>query len=233
MVEDRLRVSRALAVDMESATVAANGFRYRIPTATLLAVSDKPLHAGPEAQRGRPRVLHRQPPPARRDRHRRGREGQALYPVGLPTADLRSPDEPLLGITGPEATPRTVEAAPRGPSYSQHQQSACLAAFSLCPPAVCGGSTMGAWSINRSLGAPRSPSSSCGTCGPTATAPARSRRTGRREAPAGRMLGAGGPGDREHQRHRSGRGVLPPVPAGGRVRGCAGFSDLPRDGHRD
>ena len=33
-----------------------------------------------------------------------------------PTADLRSPDEPLLGITGPEATPGTVEAAPRGPS---------------------------------------------------------------------------------------------------------------------
>ena len=39
-----------------------------------------------------------------------------LYPGGLPTADLRSLDEPLLGITGPEATPRTVEAAPRGPS---------------------------------------------------------------------------------------------------------------------
>ncbi len=48
MVEDRLRLSRALAVDMESATVAANGFRYRIPTATLLAVSDKPLHARPK-----------------------------------------------------------------------------------------------------------------------------------------------------------------------------------------
>jgi nucleoside phosphorylase len=48
LVEDRLRQSRALAVDMESATVAANGFRYRIPTATLLAVSDKPLHAEPK-----------------------------------------------------------------------------------------------------------------------------------------------------------------------------------------
>src|ERR1700749_2686941 len=42
LVEGRLRQWRALAVDMESATVAANGFRYRIPTATLLAVSDKP-----------------------------------------------------------------------------------------------------------------------------------------------------------------------------------------------
>ena len=48
LAEDRLRQSRALAVDMESATVAANGFRYRIPTATLLAVSDKPLHAQPK-----------------------------------------------------------------------------------------------------------------------------------------------------------------------------------------
>ena len=47
-VEQRLRLSRAMAVDMESATVAANGFRYRIPTATLLAVSDKPLHARPK-----------------------------------------------------------------------------------------------------------------------------------------------------------------------------------------
>ena len=45
LVEDRLRQSRALAVDMEFATVAANGFCYRSPTATLLAVSDKPLHA--------------------------------------------------------------------------------------------------------------------------------------------------------------------------------------------
>ena len=39
-----------------------------------------------------------------------------LYPCGLATADLCSPDEPLLGITGPEATPGTVETAPRGPS---------------------------------------------------------------------------------------------------------------------
>ena len=31
-----MRLSRAVAVDMESATVAANGFRYRIPNATLL-----------------------------------------------------------------------------------------------------------------------------------------------------------------------------------------------------
>ncbi|MDQ3988733.1 MAG: AMP nucleosidase, partial [Actinomycetota bacterium] len=38
-----MRASRSIAVDMESATIAANGFRYRIPNATLLCVSDKPL----------------------------------------------------------------------------------------------------------------------------------------------------------------------------------------------
>ena len=36
--------SRAIAVDMESATIAANGFRLRVPYGTLLCVSDKPLH---------------------------------------------------------------------------------------------------------------------------------------------------------------------------------------------
>jgi len=39
-----LNLSRAIAVDMESATVAANGFRFRVPYGTLLCVSDKPLH---------------------------------------------------------------------------------------------------------------------------------------------------------------------------------------------
>ena len=36
--------SRAIAIDMESATIAANGFRLRVPYGTLLCVSDKPLH---------------------------------------------------------------------------------------------------------------------------------------------------------------------------------------------
>jgi AMP nucleosidase len=98
-VSDDLRLSRAIAVDMESATVAANGFRYRIPTATLLAVSDKPLHAQPklseEAQGfyAASRRHHVQIAIAVAEKVRQ------LYPGGLPTADLRSPDEPLLGIT--------------------------------------------------------------------------------------------------------------------------------------
>ena len=40
----RFNQSRAIAVDMESATIAANGFRLRVPYGTLLCVSDKPVH---------------------------------------------------------------------------------------------------------------------------------------------------------------------------------------------
>ncbi len=40
----RLSQSRSIALDMESATIAANGFRFRVPYGTLLCVSDKPLH---------------------------------------------------------------------------------------------------------------------------------------------------------------------------------------------
>ena len=99
-VEERLRASRAVAVDMESATVAANGFRYRIPTATLLAVSDKPLHAAPKLSADAQGFYA-----ASRRQHVEiaisvAEKVRKLYPGGLPTADLRSPDEPLLGNTG-------------------------------------------------------------------------------------------------------------------------------------
>ena len=40
----RLSQSRAIALEMESATIAANGFRFRVPYGTLLCISDKPLH---------------------------------------------------------------------------------------------------------------------------------------------------------------------------------------------
>jgi AMP nucleosidase len=101
-VADQLQRSRALAVDMESATVAANGFRYRIPTATLLAVSDKPLHGIPKQSADAQdfyvatRRQHVEIAIAVAERVRQ------LYPGGLPTADIRSPDEPLLGLTEPE-----------------------------------------------------------------------------------------------------------------------------------
>jgi AMP nucleosidase len=40
----RVNQSRAIAIDMESATIAAQGYRFRVPYGTLLCVSDKPLH---------------------------------------------------------------------------------------------------------------------------------------------------------------------------------------------
>jgi AMP nucleosidase len=110
LAAERLRLSRSIAVDMESATVAANGFRYRIPTSTLLAVSDKPLH-------GRPKLSSQAQEfyAATRRWHveiaigvaERARE---LYPAGLPTADIRSADEPLLGLAHPEPPARATGA---------------------------------------------------------------------------------------------------------------------------
>ena len=83
---------------MESATIAANGFRYRMPNATLLCVSDKPLHGQPKLQRRGRRVLRGASPRDHLDialdaidRVRRE------HPAGVPAADIRSADEPLLG----------------------------------------------------------------------------------------------------------------------------------------
>ncbi|MCI4665845.1 MAG: hypothetical protein MRY74_14105 [Neomegalonema sp.] len=47
-VMDRFERSRAIAVDMESATIAAAGLRYRVPYGALLCVSDKPLMGEPK-----------------------------------------------------------------------------------------------------------------------------------------------------------------------------------------
>lgn len=92
-----IRTARCIAIDMESATIAANGFRYRIPTATLLCVSDKPLHASPKLAAGATAFY---------DASKRKHLDIALscleqvrqeHPDGLPTHDIRSPNEPLLG----------------------------------------------------------------------------------------------------------------------------------------
>ncbi|WP_067734742.1 AMP nucleosidase [Novosphingobium naphthalenivorans] len=40
----RFSLSRAIGIDMESATISAQGYRFRVPYGTLLCVSDKPLH---------------------------------------------------------------------------------------------------------------------------------------------------------------------------------------------
>ncbi|MGE4351498.1 MAG: AMP nucleosidase [Bdellovibrionales bacterium] len=41
---ERFSQSRAIAMDMESAVIAANGYRFRVPYGTLLCVSDRPMH---------------------------------------------------------------------------------------------------------------------------------------------------------------------------------------------
>jgi AMP nucleosidase len=111
-VTERLRLSRAIAVDMESATVAANGFRYRVPTATLLAVSDKPLHASPklsaEAQEfyAASRRQHVEVAIAVAEKVR------TMFPGGLPTADIRSADEPLLGLTDSDPPSAAAHSGP-------------------------------------------------------------------------------------------------------------------------
>jgi AMP nucleosidase len=94
---DAMRLSRSVAVDMEAATVAANGFRYRIPNATLLSVSDKPLHGSPTLEAGSLAFYE-----ATRRNHLALAlecldEVRRLYPDGIPNADLRSTDEPLFG----------------------------------------------------------------------------------------------------------------------------------------
>jgi AMP nucleosidase len=40
----RFNQSRAIAIDMECATISAQGYRFRTPYGALLCVSDKPLH---------------------------------------------------------------------------------------------------------------------------------------------------------------------------------------------
>lgn len=90
-------LSRSIAIDMESATIATNGFRYRIPHVSLLAVSDKPLHGKPKAAA------------AAREFYERSKENhldivlgaidlsRGSFPRGFPNDAVRGTDEPLLG----------------------------------------------------------------------------------------------------------------------------------------
>jgi nucleoside phosphorylase len=97
-----MRASRSTAVDMESATIAGNGFRYRIPNATLLCVSDKPLHASPKLSANASAFYetskrqHLAIALSCLDRVRRE------HPDGLPSHDIRSVDEPLFEVDATE-----------------------------------------------------------------------------------------------------------------------------------
>ena len=44
----RFAESRSHGIDMESSVICAQGFRYKIPHATLLMISDRPLHGKPK-----------------------------------------------------------------------------------------------------------------------------------------------------------------------------------------
>ncbi len=96
-----LQTSRSTAVDMESATVAANGFRYRIPSATLLCVSDKPLHGMPKLPRSAQQFYTDSKTQHLQVACEALGIAKADYPEGLPNTDIRAMDEPLMG--GPDA----------------------------------------------------------------------------------------------------------------------------------
>ncbi len=65
----RLSQSRAIGLDMESGTIAANGFRFRVPYGTLLCVSDKPHAWRTEASRHGHRILQTPGRPTFTDRY--------------------------------------------------------------------------------------------------------------------------------------------------------------------
>jgi AMP nucleosidase len=97
---EKIHISRSLAVDMESATVATNGYRYRIPFATLLCVSDKPLHGKPKLT-GAAQTFYENS----KEMHLRIvidalEISKTINPDGLPNASIRAINEPLMG--GPE-----------------------------------------------------------------------------------------------------------------------------------
>mgnify|MGYP003333291701 CR=1 FL=1 len=93
----KIHQSRSLAIDMESSTVATNGFRYRVPHATLLSVSDKPLHGKPkltgEAQKfyQNSKEMHLKLVIEAIDKIKQN------YPNGLPNSSIRAFNEPLMG----------------------------------------------------------------------------------------------------------------------------------------
>lgn len=92
----KIHQSRSLAVDMESATVATNGFRYRVPHATLLCVSDKPLHGKPKLTDAaqsfyqNSKELHLELVIEAIDKIK------VNFPNGLPNSSIRAFNEPLM-----------------------------------------------------------------------------------------------------------------------------------------
>lgn len=95
-----IHISRSLAVDMESATVATNGYRYRVPFATLLCVSDKPLHGKPKLT-GDAQSFYENSKELHLKIVMEALEMSKEHnPEGLPNSSIRAINEPLMG--GPE-----------------------------------------------------------------------------------------------------------------------------------
>jgi AMP nucleosidase len=88
--ERRFSQSRAVALDMESATIAANGFRFRVPYGTLLCVSDKPLHGEIKLPGMANHLLPRACRPAPAHRHARRGTAAPGAPGRLHSRKLRS-----------------------------------------------------------------------------------------------------------------------------------------------
>ncbi|MEX0928355.1 MAG: AMP nucleosidase [Balneolales bacterium] len=93
---NEIHMSRSLAVDMESATVATNGFRYRIPHATLLCISDKPLHGKPKLNIEAQKFYQNS-----KEKHletviKAINQCKVSFPGGLPNSSIRAFNEPLM-----------------------------------------------------------------------------------------------------------------------------------------
>ncbi|MFU8812291.1 MAG: AMP nucleosidase [Balneolaceae bacterium] len=94
---EQIHISRSVAIDMESATVATNGYRYRIPFATLLCVSDKPLHGKPKLS-GAAQTFYENSKELHLKLVINAIEmSKKTYPEGLPNASIRAINEPLMG----------------------------------------------------------------------------------------------------------------------------------------
>jgi len=94
---NEIHTSRSIAIDMESATVATNGFRYRIPNATLLCVSDKPLHGKPKLSK-EARFFYENSKEMHLEVVIQAIEiSKQNNPDGLPNASIRAINEPLMG----------------------------------------------------------------------------------------------------------------------------------------
>lgn len=93
----QIHVSRSVAIDMESATIATNGYRYRVPFATLLCVSDKPLHGKPKLS-GTAQTFYENSKEIHLEIVINALEMSIRnYPEGLPNSSLRATNEPLMG----------------------------------------------------------------------------------------------------------------------------------------